>query len=74
MNFFFFVNLNNTYTPIGAIERLKLARTQASADLNRQLYLKIEQKKNMDIYFRLNSIIIIVTYLFKHFSLYKLVN
>lgn len=45
MNSLFFVNPNSTYTPIGAIERLKLAKAKTSADLNKLLHLKIEQKK-----------------------------
>ena len=45
MNSLSFVNPNCTYTPIGAIERLKLARAQASADLDKLLSLKTEQKK-----------------------------
>ena len=74
MNSLFSVNPDSTHTPIGAIERLKLARAQASADLDKLLRLKTEQKKNTDVYFRLSPIIIVVTYLFKHFTLCKLVN
>ena len=74
MNCFFSVNADSTHTPIRAIERLKLARAQASADLNKLFRLKTKQKKNTDVYFRLSPIIIVVTYLFKHFSLCKLVN
>ena len=68
------VNSDSTHTPIGAIEKLKLARAQALADLDKLLHLKTEQKKNTDVYFRLNPIIIVATYLFKLFSLCKLVN
>ena len=39
------VNPDSTHTPIGAIEKLKLARAQASADLDKLLRLKTEQKK-----------------------------
>lgn len=68
------VNPNSTHTPIGALEKLKLARAQASADLDKLLRLKTEQKKNTDVYFRLSPIIIVATYLFKLFSLCRLVN
>lgn len=39
------VNLDSTHTPIVAIEKFKLARVQASADLDKLLRLKTEQKK-----------------------------
>ena len=74
INFLSFVNLNNIYTLIKAIKKLKLVRVQVLTNLNKLLYLKIEQKKNTDIYFKLSPIIIIATYLFKLFFLYKLVN
>ena len=74
INIFSSINLNSIHTSIKAIEKLKLARAQASSDLKKLLRFKIEQKKNMDVYFKLSSIIIISTYLFKYFSLYKLVN
>lgn len=74
INSLFSINPNSIHTPIGAIERLRLAKAQASADLDKLLCLKTEQKKNPNVYFRLSLIIIVVTYLFQHLSLYKLVN
>ena len=45
INSFSSVNADSTYTPIGTIEKLKLARAQTSADLDKLLCLKTEQKK-----------------------------
>ena len=39
------VNPDSTHTLIGAFEKLKLARAQASADLNKLPRLKTEEKK-----------------------------
>lgn len=70
----FTVNANSTHTPIGAIEVLKLARAKASADLDKLLRPKTEQKKFTGVYSVLSPIVIVITYLLKLFSLYKLVN
>lgn len=45
MNSLSFVNLNSTHIPIETIERLKLAKIPASADLDKLFCLKTEQKK-----------------------------
>ena len=45
INFLFSIKSNSIHTPIGVIEKLKLARAQALADLDKLLHLKTEQKK-----------------------------
>ena len=68
------LNPDSTYTLKGAFEKLKLAKAQASADLDKLLRFKTEQKKNTDVYFRLSPIIIVATYLFKLFCQCRLIN
>lgn len=45
INSHFFINSDRTHTLIGTIKKFKLARSQASADLNKLLLFKTEQKK-----------------------------
>lgn len=40
-----FINSNSTHILIEALEKLKLAKTQASTDFDKLFYFKIEQKK-----------------------------